>query len=236
MEASGDNRRMTEVSLTDAPTDVSLGARRAEVLQRLRDSATALSVAQVAEITGLHVNTARFHLDGLVSEGLADRTAEERDTPGRPRMLYAARAETSGPRSFGLLAEMLTGLVASLDGAGEAAVEAGRAWGRHLVERPAPSQQVDREEATARLHRVLEAIGFRPEVRPAGEGAEVRLRHCPFREVAERHTDVVCAIHLGLMQGALSELRAPLDAESLEPFVTPNLCVARLRAVPASGR
>lgn len=227
---------MAEVSLTDVPTDVSMGARRSEVLERLRDAATPLSVAQLAEMTGLHVNTARFHLDGLVSEGLADRTAEERDTPGRPRMLYAARAEAAGPRSFGLLAEMLTGLVSSLDGAGEAAVEAGRAWGRHLVERPAPSQTVDTEEATTRLNRVLDAIGFRPEVRPAGDGAEVRLRHCPFREVAERHTDVVCAIHLGLMQGALSELRAPLEAESLEPFVTPNLCVARLRAAPAGGR
>jgi predicted ArsR family transcriptional regulator len=47
--------------------------------------------------------------------------------------------------------------------------------------------------------------------------------------VAEKHTDVVCAIHLGLMQGALEELRAPVETTSLEPFVTPRLCVAHLQ-------
>jgi predicted ArsR family transcriptional regulator len=67
-------------------------------------------------------------------------------------------------------------------------------------------------------------------VLPGDGGTEIRLYHCPFREVAERHTAVVCAIHLGLMQGALTELRAPLRAQSLEPFVTPSLCVARLHA------
>jgi predicted ArsR family transcriptional regulator len=221
---------MAELPLTDPPADVAVGTRRAEVLARLREADRPLSVQHVAEQTGLHVNTARFHLDGLVGDGLAERTAEDRDVPGRPRILYTARGQVPGPRSYGLLAEMLTGLVASLDDAGPAAVEAGRAWGRHLVERAAPSERVDAHEATARVNRVLAAIGFQPEVRTGSDNAEIRLHHCPFREVAERHTDVVCAIHLGLMQGALAELRAPLEAQSLEPFVTSNLCVARLQA------
>lgn len=222
---------MSEASLVDPPSEVALGARRAQVLAHLRDATTPRSAADVAAATGLHINTARFHLDGLVSDGLADRAAEERDVPGRPRVLYAARAVSSGTRSFGLLAEMLTGLVASMAGAAPAATDAGRAWGRHLVERPAPSEQVDADEATARLNRVLDSIGFEPEVGPTREDVtEIRLRHCPFREVAERHTDVVCAIHLGLMRGALEELRAPVEAESLEPFVTPNVCIARLRS------
>ncbi|MEO7979859.1 MAG: helix-turn-helix domain-containing protein [Sporichthyaceae bacterium] len=229
------NHGMTDVSLIDPPADIAVGTRRAEVLGMLRDAGGPLSVAQVAEGRGLHVNTARFHLDGLVSDGLAERTAEERDTRGRPRILFTARAEASGPRSFRFLAEMLTGLVASLDGAGPAAVEAGRAWGRHLVDRPAPSQRVDTNEATARLNRMLDAIGFQPEAYPEAGGVQLRLRHCPFREVAERHTDVVCEIHLGLMQGALGELRAPLKAESVEPFVTPSLCVSHLRAVGAAA-
>ncbi len=46
---------------------------------------------------------------------------------------------------------------------------------------------------------------------------------------------MVCEIHLGLMQGALGELRAPVEAVSLEPFVSPNLCVARLRAAEAGS-
>ena len=227
---------MIELTLTDPPADVAVGTRRAEVLAVLREAGRPLSVQQIAEQTGLHLNTARFHLDGLVADGLAERAAEERATPGRPRILYGARAEGPGPRSFALLAEMLTGLVASLGEAGPVSLEAGRAWGRHLVDRPAPSQPVDADDATARLNRMLDAIGFQPEMSTGSDGVEVRLHHCPFRAVAQRHTDVVCAIHLGMMQGALRELRAPLEAESLEPFATPNLCVGRLRPTTAGRR
>ena len=111
---------MAELTLIDPPADVAVGARRSEVLARLREADGPLSVQQVASQTGLHVNTARFHLGGLVGDGLAERAAEERDLPGRPRILYTARTEVLGPRSYGLLAEMLTGLVASLDDAGPA--------------------------------------------------------------------------------------------------------------------
>jgi predicted ArsR family transcriptional regulator len=194
----------------------------------LRASSQARSAQDVADHTGLHVNTARFHLDALVAAGLAVRRSESREAPGRPRVLYTAAGTASGPRSFGLLAEMLAGLVATLDGAGPAAVGAGRQWGRHLVEQPRPSEEVDAAEAMVRLSRILDEIGFRPQVRRGSDGTQVHLRHCPFREVAERHTDVVCALHLGLMQGALGELRAPLQAASLEPFVRPDLCIARI--------
>lgn len=223
-------------TLVDAPPPVPAGTRRAEVLGLLRQSERPLSAAEVADAAGLHLNTARFHLDTLVDDGLAERTSEPRDVPGRPRILYAADGRTPGPRSYALLAEMLTGLVAALEDAGPAAVKSGAAWGRHLVERAAPSERVDADEAVNRLTRVLDAIGFQPRVRHGKKDTQVELQHCPFREVAEKHTDVVCAIHLGLMQGALSELNAPIEAVSLEPFVRPNLCVARLRATKRGAR
>ena len=220
-------------TLVDPLSPVPLGSRREEVLAMLRASDRALSAAEVAEATGLHLNTARFHLDALVDDQLAQRRSEPRDVPGRPRILYTADGPAPGPRSYGLLAEMLTGLVASLADAGPAAVEAGKAWGRHLVDRAAPSERVTETEAIGRLNRVLDAIGFEPELRKGKQGVDVRLHHCPFREVAEKHTDVVCAIHLGLMQGALGELNTPIEASSLEPFVRPNLCVARLQSIKA---
>ena len=193
-----------------------------------------MSAAAAAEVSGLHLNTARYHLDALVGEGLAQRVSEPRTVPGRPRILYTARGPMPGPRSFGLLAQMLTGLVASLDDSGQSAVEAGTSWGRHLIERAAPSERVDAEDATDRLTTVLDAIGFKPETRVTSEGAEIRLHHCPFREVAEKHVHIVCGLHLGLMQGALGELRAPLEATSLDTFVTPQLCVAHLRKATAT--
>ncbi|HEX7353490.1 MAG TPA: helix-turn-helix domain-containing protein [Mycobacteriales bacterium] len=222
----------SESSWVDPVAAGPLGRRRQDVLECLRDAGDAVSVADVAAHTHMHVNTARFHLDGLVADGLAERRSEDRDVPGRPRILYSSTGPAVGPRSFRLLAEMLTGLVSGLDDPRPAAVEAGRSWGRHLVERPAPSERIDGDEATARLLRVLADVGFRPESGAEEDGdRDVLLHHCPFREVAERHTDVVCGLHLGLMQGALAELRAPVESPSLDPFVTPQLCVAHLRTV-----
>lgn len=221
--------------LADSPAQLPVGNRRTEVLSLLRQADLPMSAAEVAEATGLHVNTARFHLDGLVEDGLADRATEPRETPGRPRILYSSEGPSLGPRSYELLAEMLTGLVSSMNDAGPATVGLGKAWGRHLVERAAPSQRMDTAEAVARLDRMLDAVGFRPESHATESGVEVRLQRCPFREVAEKHTDVVCAIHLGLMQGALEELDAPLTATSLQPFVTPHLCVAHLRPRAATA-
>jgi len=192
-------------------------------------------VADVAASTGLHTNTARFHLDGLVDAGLVDRTTEARDQPGRPRALYIARPGSArgGQRSYRLLAEILTSYLASQsDRPAASAVEAGEAWGRFLADRPAPYRRVDEATATQRLVAALEEIGFAPEAVGTGSSSterQILLHHCPFREVAEEHRDIVCGVHLGLMRGVLAEQSAPVAAERLEPFVEPNLCIAHLR-------
>ena len=76
----------------------------------------------------------------------------------------------------------------------------------------------------------MEEMGFAPraEAGPGSGQYRLCLRQCPFREVAEQHQDVICALHLGLMRGALDRMRAPVTAERLDPFVEPSLCVARL--------
>ncbi|ABK52274.1 transcriptional regulator [Acidothermus cellulolyticus 11B] len=217
------------VNLTDSAPPAVDSARRAAILDHLRAADRPLSITEIAEATGVHANTARFHLDRLVDEGLVSRSAEPRDTPGRPRILYAATATDPGPRSYALLAEMLTGLVASIEKSTDGARKTGRQWGQHLVERPAPSEQISTDEAVRRVNAVLDAIGFRPEMRKLDGETEFLLRHCPFREVALRHTDIVCALHRGLIEGAVGELHAPLEVMDLRPFVTPTLCTARLR-------
>lgn len=218
----------------------SLGQSRVRVLELLREAAAPLGVQDVAGQTGLHPNTARFHLDGLVDAGLAERTAEDRAQPGRPRMVYTpVPAEAgAGRRSYRLLAEMLTGVVAgAVPEAARMATDVGREWGRYLTERPAPSQQPDAGEAMRQLLGVLREVGFAPEAEAEsngdGDDRRILLRHCPFREVAENHRDIVCGLHLGLMQGVLAELKAPLTTDRLDPFVEPSLCLAHL--TPAAG-
>ena len=218
-------------------TSAPLGESRARVLDLLR-SGGPLGVQEVADQTGLHPNTARFHLDALAEAGLAERAPQPRPTPGRPSMAYQATASDgpAGQRRYRLLAEMLTSLIAGVMAhPGEAATEAGREWGRYLTERPPPYQRVDAGQAIERLIGALREIGFAPEA-VTGDGRQhLRLHQCPFREVAERHQDVVCALHLGLMQGVLTELRAPVTAGRLLPFAEPSVCIAELSAGNAAA-
>jgi predicted ArsR family transcriptional regulator len=214
----------------------SLGQSRAHVFDLLRAAGSPAGVQEIADRAGLHPNTARFHLDALVDAGLAARAPKKRTAPGRPSMAYRA-VEGGGPagrRRYRLLAEMLTSLIAGvMPKPGEAAAEAGREWGRYLTKQPPPYQRLGAGEAVERLTATLEEIGFAPEAVAGRTRYQLRLRRCPFREVAENHQDVVCQLHLGLMQGALAQMRAPVNADRLEPFAEPSLCIAYL-ATPQS--
>lgn len=211
-----------------APT----GASRLRILQALRFAPDELGVQELAEQVGLHTNTVRFHLERLVADGLVARRVEARSEPGRPRLAFTAIAGTGthgDKRNYRLLADILASLVAdAVPKAAAAATEAGRIWGRYLTDRPGPYRRTSEGESVTELLRVLDDIGFTPElVQPDGR-REIWLRHCPFLEVATEHREVVCSVHLGLMQGALAEMRAPITADRLEPLVEPSLCVAGL--------
>lgn len=220
----------SELTRTDPPGAQPLGESRARVLEALQDSDAPLGVGEVAAAVGLHPNTARFHLDGLVQQRLAERTIEERDTPGRPRALYApVPGAPAGRRSYRLLAQILTSYLASTSKHPEkAALKAGEEWGHYLAERPAPFRRVDAAAATQELTATLDDIGFAPEPVIAGRKRQILLHHCPFREAAEQNREIVCTIHLGLMRGILGELDAPIDATRLDSFVKPDLCIAHL--------
>jgi predicted ArsR family transcriptional regulator len=213
--------------------------RHAEVLDALRQAGRPLGVADVAAQLGVHPNTARFHLDALVTDGAAISTLEPPAGPGRPRTVYRLRPgmDRGGPRSYRLLAQILLSHLSSAGPeATETAAQAGRAWGGFLIGPSPPFQDLTAEAAIARLAGLLDELGFAPETEPGtAVPAVIRLRHCPFLELAEGYDQLVCRIHLGLMQGALAELRAPVTAARLDPFAEPDACVARLEQAGAAG-
>lgn len=211
--------------------------RRQQVLDTLREAAAPLGVAEVAERIQIHPNTARFHLDALAAESTIERTLEQPSGPGRPRTVYAPRPgmDRTGARSYRLLAQILLSHLSAGPEAGAGAEAAGRAWGRFLIDRPSPFQHVTAEDSAARLTTLLADLDFAPEPRGSAPVPEIiRLRHCPFLELAEEYGPLVCRIHLGLMQGALTELQAPVTVTGLEPFAEPDACLAHLQRADAA--
>ncbi|WP_084960702.1 helix-turn-helix transcriptional regulator [Thermoactinospora rubra] len=208
--------------------------RRRLILTMLRESGSPLSVADIAERLGVHPNTARFHLDALAETGQVERVHAVPSGPGRPPLAYRARPgmDRGGPRSYRLLAEILAGNLAADPEPVTRAIEAGRAWGGFLVDRPSPSEEVTRQAAVQRLVRLLDDLGFAPDEGPsegpAGGPAQIGLRHCPFLELVGTQGKVICPLHLGLMQGAMAAIGAPVTVDRLDPFARPDLCLAHL--------
>jgi predicted ArsR family transcriptional regulator len=197
---------------------------RVQLVRILRHAPDPLDVSALADRVDLHKTTVRGHLDLLVDAGLVTSHTENRTTPGRPRRLYSA---VDGPAwrgdGYRLLAEMLAGHVAASATAIDGAVAAGRDWGTHLVD-PPPATATGPDTARAALVDLMDRLGFRPEL--GDDGTTILLHRCPFLDVAKRHADVVCSLHLGIMRGALATLGAPVVATDLQPFVRPSLCVA----------
>ena len=111
------------------------------------------------------------------------------------------------------------------------------------------------DRAAVRVTDVFTRMGFAAELGTADEPATpsaaadraqsatqeriIRLHACPVRELARSHPEVGCAVHLGLLRGLLAEpsgpegrrrIPQPSMSVHLEPFVEPELCVARLVA------
>jgi predicted ArsR family transcriptional regulator len=198
---------------------------RDEIVAELR-AAGPLDADELGRRVGIHPNTVRFHVAQLRDAGVVASRPAERGTPGRPRILYSLETSATHDRvqEHRLLATMLTGAVAGVEDGAERAEAAGRAWGRYLVRRPPPLTRTSDEEAQAEIVGLLAAEGFEPESAPG----EIRMRRCPFHELAETHPQVICAAHRGLIAGGLEELRAGLELERIEVFPEPDLCIAHL--------
>lgn len=229
--------------------------RRERVLRMVREHDGAVDAAELAARMGLHVTTVRFHLDALCDQEAITRTRITRTSVGRPRTGYIAVQDRLDYQSF---AEILAvELGHTVETRRRRAERAGRRWAERIAVtspwKPAathdvpdaagePREILDRQAATTA--QIFERMGFAPELTPPTEPTSgkpqrsIRLHGCPVRDLARAHPEVGCAIHLGLLQGLLTNAAAvegktepslAFHAE-LEPFVEPELCIARVIA------
>ncbi|HUZ53267.1 MAG TPA: transcriptional regulator [Streptosporangiaceae bacterium] len=190
---------------------------------------------QAAAAIGVGRPLAAYHLDRLVGLGLltADyRRPVGRQGPGagRPAKVYARSdrefAVTVPPREYELAARLLAQAVeADPSGAALAGLRrAARQLGTSLA-RPCPPEAAAGRSALPAMRDALAAHGFEPAADPDGS---LRLRNCPFRQLATRHPEVVCAMNLALLEG----VAAGIGAGGLDPVLEPEpgRCCVMVRA------
>ena len=207
--------------------------RRARIVQELESSGGALDANELGGRVGLHANTVRWHLGILARAGILRSYPAPRQTPGRPRIVYELdRSAVQGPHDeYRLLATVLAGTIAQADGGVAASEHAGWAWGHALARRPDPHSEVDEEQGIAHVVDLLAEQGFEPRA----EGRRIEMHRCPFHDLAETTPEVVCAVHRGLISGALAGLGQKLAVDRLEIFPRPDVCIARLARAEAAS-
>jgi predicted ArsR family transcriptional regulator len=204
-----------------------------------------LSAGDTAAALGLHVTTARFHLERMVAAG-AVVTAQRRGSVGRPRKLYLAaaaeRPALASPEALQAFTELLTKAWAdSADGSPGDPERAGEQWVEARVDGSAPPAAASPGAWLGKVGMAVDLLdewGYQPELRTSAGGrtVELTLQGCPFLSMARAHPDVVCGVHRGLLRGTMAAVGENGTDVDLQPFVTERSCVARLTTSTAWGR
>jgi predicted ArsR family transcriptional regulator len=222
---------MTEDTAGERHVALASSMRRG-ILRLIADSEGPVDAARVAAECGIHVTTARFHLDQLEAVGLLQREVLHGSVRGRPKVTFRLVPQASDEEPIRELTEVLAdALSRDPDGGRSRAEGAGERWSRLY----AAETGTDPGEGVKSLTRVFDQLGFAPEVRGEGQDRVLALRGCPFRDAAVAHPEIVCSAHKGLLSGIVTRLGgSPADA-TLQPFVEPELCLIHLRGSIAAS-
>ncbi len=206
-----------------------LARGRAAVLHALLDQPDPVGIDALAQATARHPNTVREQVNWLVDHDYVTRVRQPHEGRGRPAWLYQARGPRPGDGDYVELAAALAWRLqdASPDTHAEA-LAAGRRWGSDLVARRGAAAAPSPESGRRWTVELLDELGYAPA--PDGEDREVVLHRCPLLQAAYRFPDVVCSVHLGMVQSALEAHGASSAASELRPFSAPGQCYLRLGA------
>lgn len=217
-------------------------AERLEILKTLGDNTRyaiylelaravrPLATAEVAETLGLHPNTVRPHLERMRDLGLVEVTSVATGSVGRPQHRYALAPDAPSlglePPAFPTLARVLLEAAVAGGLAAEDLVEAGRGQGEADHHRATRTQRLrDRtgDDVVDDLEAELAALGFDPARADEGQAVTIAFTHCPFRQLAEDHPELVCSMHQGMVEGFVA-CGGGATVERFHPLVDRTPC------------
>ncbi len=170
---------------------------------------------ELASEAGIHINTAREHLQVLEDEGFIISRPISTGTRGRPPVVFdPVQKANESPQADQRVADaqakgdLIRRLYPTLDQSDEIGED-----GQHQID-------------VVFSH--LEDVGLEPQT---GEtGMEITMQPCTYHGLIDERGSVVCAVHARLIEDQLSQVSGPVKVGELKPFVTPHQCSLMLIA------
>lgn len=215
------------------PEHLQLSLKQREVLDALQEFPRGARSFELAEKLGMHVNTARGHLDELVARGAVRVSSLPAEGRGRPSYIFQVRVPDNRTVAdeYVSLVEVLAGMLTDTDAATPENLARGREIGRTWARRMGAVDQPTRSPAETLdlLFVRLRDMGFDPVSMPAeapGDAPAVALHSCPFVTGDSVPTPFVCAIHEGFLEESLGTTspQGRTVSLTLRPFAGDGTC------------
>ena len=199
-------------------TNVLSDPTRYYIYQYITNRHQEVTVQEVADHFNIHPNVARLHLSKLEDVNMLASETKKTGKGGRPSRLYRLSDDVIQLhfpfRDYMLLAKVAIETMVSLGEAGKTALyHTGKRFGAEVIEqelakKSLSNNELEFEQKLNILKSAATLAGFYPEFEVNGDQSKIyfQIFNCPFKEVAQDHTDTVCNMHQEFLRGMFEAL------------------------------
>lgn len=182
-----------------------------------------VTVQEVADNFNIHPNVARLHLSKLEDVNMLASETKKTGKGGRPSRLYRLSEDVIQLhfpfRDYMLLSKVAIQTMISLGEEGKKALYlTGKRFGTEVIDqemakRNNPHVEISFDEKLSILKSAASLAGFYPEFEASGDKTVIyfQIFNCPFKEVAQEHTETVCNMHHEFLKGMFEALFESVD-------------------------
>lgn len=186
---------------------------RFSIFQEIAASDTALTVKDLVATFGMHHSAIRIHLGRLEEAGLIiSHKRHTKGAVGRPQLAFTPNPEAMTislpPRNYQLMAQLALDFARREGVELERAEEFGSEWGRDYARSKQLPGRLSMKKGLDRVCDELTSMGSPADwAGEKGNGAYLlTIQNCPFRELPDEYTELVCGLHQSMAEGILGQV------------------------------
>lgn len=207
-------------------TNVLNDQTRLKIYEYIMEKHDEVTVQEIAKEFDIHPNVARLHLSKLEEVDMIVSETRKTGKGGRPFRVYHLSdnvIELYFPfRDYQLLAKIALETLAALGPEGQDALtKTGEKFGKEIIQRIYDEKENQSLSITQKINILKEAsvmLGLNPEFNYYEKEKKIVMKifNCPFKELADEHTVILCNMHANFIKGMFDVLFDDIELKENE--------------------